>query len=148
MDCHERQRQISMLLDGELSDSRAKDLKDHLASCAECREVLGRMESLSVDLAGIKPALPETALAAKVKQSISERTKPSKGMGFLPGWVQAPLVVMTILVAVSIGHLAGRSLSEIFTTVPAEQDLVLLMQNHSPSFADAVAAFDSKESLR
>ena len=146
MDCHERQ--ISMLLDGELSDSGAKDLKDHLASCAECREVLDRMESLSVNLGRIKPVLPDTALAAKVKQRISERTRPSTGFGFMPGWAQAPLVAMIVLVAVGLGHLAGSSLSEIFTTRPVEQDLVLSMQNRSPSFADAVTAFDPEESLR
>ena len=148
MDCHERQRQISILLDGELSDSKAEDLKDHCESCAQCKEVLDRMESLGANLGAIKPVTPESALAARVKQRISERAARSRGMGLLPTWSQAPLVAMIVLAAVGLGHLAGRSLSEILNVERVEQELVVLMQNRSPSFADAVSAFDSEEGLR
>ena len=74
--CQAYEEDLSALIDGELSSSRAAELRDHLSACTGCSRRFEELRGVDRVLAGI--ALPElsTGLRGRLQeqiQSISER---------------------------------------------------------------------------
>ncbi len=66
-------RNLDPYIDGELSDAARRDVEDHLAACASCREELKRMGSL-LDHAAIlrdRPVTPARDLWPDVRRSLN-----------------------------------------------------------------------------
>jgi anti-sigma factor RsiW len=58
--CQGFEEDLSALLDDELAPERAAELRDHVAACASCRELLGRLVRVDSSLSGA-PARPVPA---------------------------------------------------------------------------------------
>jgi len=58
--CHGFEEDLSALLDDELAPERAAELRAHVAACASCRELLGRLARVDSSLSGA-PARPVPA---------------------------------------------------------------------------------------
>jgi len=114
MDCRERENQISMLMDGELQPSASEDLARHVATCKSCRIVYDGMLALNVDL---KASATDVAMPSNLPTRIKERISAARNREFDKGlaiiWRRAPIMAMIALLAIGLGNLAGRSVSDI-----------------------------------
>jgi anti-sigma factor RsiW len=69
--CQGFEEDLSALLDDELAPERAAELRDHVAVCAGCRELLGRLVRVDSALSGA-PARPVPAsLRARLEASLA-----------------------------------------------------------------------------
>ena len=114
MDCRQREKQISMLLDGELRSDASEELVGHLAICERCRIVRDRVLALNADLkAGVDSVAMPSNLTIKVKERISAARNREFDKGLAIIWRQVPIMAMIALLAIGLGNLAGRSVSNI-----------------------------------
>jgi hypothetical protein len=87
-------------------------------------------------------------LANRVKARISSRgDQPSYGM-FSPVWKQVPIIAMTVLLAIGVGNLAGRSVSDLFLSDRAETMLEMVTPDAGESLADLVMGVETEENGR
>lgn len=148
MECQKFKREISALLDGELTPSVSEALAEHLDRCVECRQEYERMADLDRSLHAMEVPRPDPLLAAKVKARLSE-LRHDKGEPLpLPAWSRVPLMVMIVLLALGLGNLAGRSMTELGTADRQEVVLESLVPDAGHSFADVIASIDQKEEAR
>ncbi len=148
MNCQSHQKNISMLLDGELGPDAAAELLRHLADCVVCRRVYERMTCLNGDLRALALAEAPRELADKVKARISSlEDQPSYGI-FSPVWKQASTLAVTILLAIGVGNLAGRSVSNLFLYDHAESTLEMVVPDAGESLADLVVDIGTEENGR
>ncbi len=114
MNCREREKQISMLLDGELKPDASEELVEHLAMCERCRIVRDRVLALNADLkAGVNSVAMPSVLPIRVKERISAARNREFDKGLAIIWRQVPIMAMIVLLAIGLGNLAGRSISNI-----------------------------------
>ncbi len=114
MDCRQRENRISMLLDGELHPSESEELVRHMATCKSCRMVYDEMLALNLDLnaSGEHVAMPSN-LPTRIKERISAARNEEFDRGLAIIWRRAPIMAMIALLAIGLGNLAGRSVSNI-----------------------------------
>jgi hypothetical protein len=114
MDCREREKQISMLLDGGLRPDASEELVGHIAICERCRIIRDRVLALNADLKAVAEsvAMPSN-LPIRVKERISAARNREFDKGLAIIWRQVPIMAMIALLAIGLGNLAGRSVSNI-----------------------------------
>lgn len=138
MDCPEYQRQISLLVDGELDEARARTLREHLAMCPDCCRVCERMQALDDQVRSYRSLIPHPGLDRRIKERIAdERTRADKKSG-LPAWSRLPLAATIMLLAIGLGNVAGRSITEILRPESSGDIMELAAPDTSQSFADFV----------
>ncbi len=114
MDCRQRENQISMLLDGELQPSESEELVRHMATCKSCRMVYDGMLALNLDLnASVEHVVMPSNLPTRIKERISAARNEEFDRGLAIIWRRAPIMAMIALLAIGLGNLAGRSVSNI-----------------------------------
>jgi HEAT repeat protein len=108
MECRELTERAVGLLTGELGEPDRRDLEEHRAACAACREELGRIEEAWVGLgvdpdAEVTPELRRRTLALMEDEMMRQRIRAFRPT---PRW---PLVVAqaaALLLAAGLGWLA------------------------------------------
>jgi anti-sigma factor RsiW len=148
MDCNEYQKQISMLIDGELGESSSQALKTHLSSCSACSRSYERLEALHKTLNDVGLSWPPLGLASRVKGRLAEQSARTRGRIFASAWRQVPLFALIVLLAIGLGSLAGRSMSEILLGDTSETKLQYLISDAGQSFSDIVLDLAVEENSR
>ena len=148
MECRTYERMISRLVDGELPTSASEELGRHLSACPECSRVYQRMSALNRALGSIEPAAPKATLVERVKARVSDQRRTLEAREAIPSWYRVPLMAMVVLLALGLGNLAGRSVSQIIGSAHPEQTLEWLTPDQGQSFADVVIELGSEENAR
>jgi len=119
MRCEEARNELSAYLDGELGPQEADAVREHVASCAACREVLEELRA-TIDLVGaLPPCEAPQGLAADVQREIERRlilAPPAEAAETAPQerllpirraslWPRVMAVAATLVLAVGIGWL-------------------------------------------
>lgn len=138
MSCITYQRMISRLLDGELPEAAAEELRIHLVGCSLCQAFFQQVSALDQGMKAIESALPPSALAGRVKARIAEHRPDMAGRHVFPAWARVPVMAVLVLCALGVGNLAGKSLSTMFVTDRQEGTLDLLETDGGQSFTDAL----------
>ncbi len=73
MNCREAQRRLPGYLDGAIRVRDHADLRDHLASCGDCRRDLDRYRILAARLATVDRVAPPRDLAMKIRVRASQK---------------------------------------------------------------------------
>ncbi len=148
MDCSECEKLISKLIDGELRETSSEGLKSHLSACSVCRNSYERMAELNRSLTAVGLYKPPSALAARVKARLADAGAQSSRRYFSPAWSQVPLFAMILLLAIGLGNLAGRSMTEILVGDQSETKLDYLLADAGQSFSDIVLDIAGEENSR
>jgi anti-sigma factor RsiW len=149
MDCRKRENRISMLVDGELQSSASEELLAHIATCETCRLLHERMMALNGDmgaLVSIVTVPPD--LATKVKERISAVRNREYDAGLALVRRQVPIVVMTVLLAIGVGNLAGRSVSRILLPDRPDTTMEVIMPDTGESLGDLLMDVVPEEHIR
>jgi anti-sigma factor RsiW len=137
MDCHQRENRISMLLDGELQPSESEELVRHMATCKSCRMVYDGMLALNLDLnASVKHLVMPPNLPTRIKERISAARNEEFDRGIAIIWRRAPIVAMIALLAIGLGNLAGRSVSNILWSDRQNTIVQAIMPDTGESLGD------------
>lgn len=129
---------ILRLPDGELTDSEAAELQEHLRTCPSCRRLFRALDSLTQTLDEM--AEPPAELAEGVMNRIlfakavpaSDRRKKTSTRRFIPVAAAAGLIV--IAAAVGIPKLAGRSAAD--TSAVLEYSIESAADEAAPAAAE------------
>lgn len=110
MNCNQAEK-VSLLIDGELSPSEAKELESHLVQCGECRALRSDFLSLRSQLVAyevsFEPAAQRHALADILGRSTNPSATPSGGwLGFHWTPARAVLAFASLLL---VGLIVGVS---------------------------------------
>ncbi|MEW6111238.1 MAG: zf-HC2 domain-containing protein [Thermodesulfobacteriota bacterium] len=147
MRCGDYQRIIGRFVDGELDARGISTVQEHLSSCAECRAFLERLTLLDRSLKSVPRLEPRMSLAGMVKARIAEERQGSQTSIFVPRWIQVPVAVALIMVAVGLGNLAGRTLTDILEGPPPDASLELLVSSPGMSFGEVLTEIQSQENM-
>jgi anti-sigma factor RsiW len=147
MDCREREKQISILLDGELEPSASDELLTHIAACKICRSLHERIMALNADTKALAlaSAMPSD-LATRVKQRIFAGESRENDRHLTVLWRQVPIVVMTALLAIGAGNLAGRSVSRMLLPESIHSAMEVLTPDTGESLGDLLMDVVPEES--
>jgi len=148
MNCQSHQKNISKLLDGELGHAAAAGLLRHLAACGDCRRVHERMTCMERDLKALALVEAPPDLANRIKARISNLgDQPSYGI-FSPVWKQVSILAMTVLLAIGVGNIAGRSVSKGLLIHDEESTLEMVAPDAGESLADLIMDVGTEENSR
>jgi len=148
MDCSDYQKHMSMLIDGELGQHSLQALESHLAACSVCRNAYERMTALNRTLKDVDLYRPPSMLASRVKARFAQESGQPTGRLFPSAWRQVPLFALIVLLAIGVGNLAGRSMTEILVGDQSEAKLEYLLTDAGQSFSDIVLDIAVEENSR
>jgi len=148
MDCSDYQKHVSTLIDGELGQHSLQALETHLAACSGCRTAYERMAVLNRALKDVDLYRPPSMLASRVKARLVEENAPRRERRFPLAWAQVPVFAMIVLLAIGLGNLAGRSMTEILVGDQSEAKLEYLLTDAGQSFSDIVFNIAVEENSR
>jgi len=100
-------RELAALLDGQLSEERAADLRLHLEGCAPCRERLTHLGQLTSGVASLGAAEPGPAFSAGVLGRLD-----GPRSGGAPRWRVLAAATVAIFALASVAVLALRGSSQ------------------------------------
>jgi anti-sigma factor RsiW len=147
MDCKKYQRDISMLVDGELTPDASVALKEHLAACPACRSTLRAMTALNSQVTSAAPHV-DAALASRVKARIADESSQTSHRPLMPIWGRVPLMALIVLLAVGLGNFAGQSIGDIIAGEPRDALVELIAADSTRSFADVMVDLTVEEPTR
>lgn len=148
MSCDSYEIMISRQVDGELEPQSWEMLKRHLDGCVGCSELYERVTALDRRVRVVTHRDVDPALSARVKERVAAIRAGRRGGWLVPAWRQVAIFATLTLVAVGIGNLAGRSLTEVVLDHrPPDRGIELLVPEN-PSFSDAMLAFAREENPR
>ncbi|MGC8659984.1 MAG: anti-sigma factor family protein [Desulfomonilaceae bacterium] len=144
------QKRISLLLDGVLEKSSEEELCSHLEKCAECMHAYKKMVSLNETLGNLKPLLPDDSLANKIRAQIAAEPEPRVRGGWWSFSLlkQVPAWALIAILAVGVGDMAGRILTEALSVQDMSHSLENLIQDQGESLTDLVINFGQSENGR
>ena len=87
-------------------------------------------------------------LASRVKARLAEENAPRRIRRFPLAWAQVPVFAMIVLLAIGLGNLAGRSMTEILVGDQSEAKLEYLLTDAGQSFSDIVLNIAVEENSR
>jgi anti-sigma factor RsiW len=149
MNCSEFRKQISLLIDGELKGSGIEALQLHLEGCPDCRKINEQMVALADNVKAIRGPLEAFSMAQRVKERVAAERARREKKEFFPAWGRVPLVAMMLLLAIGLGNLAGRSVSEMLNPNRSEATLVdYVVPYQNGSLAEVVLTMGAEESSR
>jgi len=125
-----------MLIDGELEERSAEALKGHLTTCLRCIRTYERMVAVNGVLHAAELYSPPSMLATRVKARLEEQNARPGEWHFPRAWRQAPLFAMILLLAIGLGNLAGRSMTQILIGDQLEPKLEYLLTDAGQSLSD------------
>jgi predicted anti-sigma-YlaC factor YlaD len=139
MNCENFKERLSAMLDGELASSDA--LSAHEASCPDCRTFHEQLILLNNTLGNLPHPTPSHDLAARVKDRLTRGNSRQRELV----WRKLPVFAMVVLLAIGLGNLAGRSISELYMQNPLASSLDLIAPDQGNSLSDMLAEFGSEE---
>jgi anti-sigma factor RsiW len=148
MNCSEFQQQISSLIDGELKGPVRSVLQLHLERCPDCRKIHERMIAVTDNVKAIRGPLEAFSLAQRVKERVASEKARREDKEFFPAWGKVTVMAMAVLLAVGLGNLAGRSVSEMLNANRSEAMLDYVVPYQSGSLAEIVMDIGSEENPR
>ena len=148
MDCNDYQKHMSLLIDGELGQHALQALETHLTACSGCRNTYERMAALNSTLKDVDLYGAPSMLASKVKARFAEESGPSRARLVPSAWRPVPLLALIVLLAIGVGNLAGRSMTEILVGDQSEAKLEYLLTDAGQSFSDIVLDIAVEENSR
>jgi hypothetical protein len=83
MNCREAERRLAGYLDGAIRSREHVTVREHLNSCAPCREQLQRYRQLAVCLANVEPMAVPGDLALKIRVQASQTGRTGARVGRL-----------------------------------------------------------------
>ena len=83
-----------------------------------------------------------------MKARLAEQNAPRRERRFPLAWVQVPVFAMIVLLAIGLGNLAGRSMTEILVGDQSEVKLEYLFTDAGQSFSDIVLDIAVEENSR
>lgn len=101
IDCEKCREMISCLLDGELSQAKQSLVREHIASCPECRSVYDAFSAVSEQMHEEEP-LPD-GLHEKIMSGI--KAKPKKKTGIV--WIKYLSVAACLALVIFAGAKSG-----------------------------------------
>ena len=90
MNCRQASRRLPGYVDGALYTRDRAQLREHLNSCAVCREQLERYRRLARCLANVEAAAPPEDLAMRIRLPRCTRGRASSGCG---AWLQRAAII-------------------------------------------------------
>jgi anti-sigma factor RsiW len=145
MNCGRYETHISALIDGELPESQAARLMPHLAECAHCRETLERMKGLNQALTTAGQGMPRPSLTHKIVRRIGGYRNEEQDAPLWGRWGHAPALAALVLLAVTLGNMAGRTMTAMWPSEQTETRLEALLTEHNGSFSEAVEELGVEE---
>ena len=104
IDCEKCREMISCLLDGELSQAEQSLVREHIASCPECRSVYDAFSAVSEQMHEEEP-LPEE-LHEKIMSGIKAKPKKKTGIVWIKYLSVAACLALVIFAGVKSGMLS------------------------------------------
>ncbi len=149
MNCTTCGKHISRMIDGELDRSLGELVGKHLEECSFCRQFYAKLTTMnsSLKLYG-ELTVPAPGLAGRVKGRISTVREREKGNDWTSLWGWAPAAAMVLVLALGVGNIAGRSLSDILRPPSMEAAAELLDADDGNSLADIVLDMTQEENAR
>jgi anti-sigma factor RsiW len=144
MECGKYKEQISLMIDGELGVSASAALKAHMAGCPDCRRFHERLNALGITLSSTLSVDPSSALAERVKERLARRRNHRLERDPVL-WRRVPVMAMIVLLALGLGNLAGRSISDLFTSGQNHNSLELIAPDSESSLSDALIELSAEE---
>lgn len=139
------EKQISSFVDGELPESEAVAVRQHMELCSECGRALEAMVKLNEALDSLKPDVDAAALAQRVKTRIRDEKREAVFGFSLPLWARVSLVAAIVTIAVGLGNVAGSRMSELYSQNPQDVVMEQLAAVSNPGFASVVMDLGTKE---
>jgi anti-sigma factor RsiW len=150
MDCNECPKNISILIDGELGQQTTQALRQHLVACSTCRNTYERVAALNESLRSVSLNDPPSMLAARVKarllRSDARNVSPDRPLRHV--WGRVPLLAMIALLAIGLGNVAGRSMTEMLFSHSQEPKLEYLLTDAGQSLFDILMEIGVEENSR
>lgn len=123
MSCQKYQKDLSELLDGQLTGMEKRRLEEHLKSCQECAQMLHQLTVVTERVKDLRAYMvDEKRLAAKIKAHIASRALARTEERPLGVWRRVPVFALLVLIAIGMGNFAGRSIVEVL--LPTGQEFV------------------------
>jgi predicted anti-sigma-YlaC factor YlaD len=144
MDCEAYKKQISMMIDGELNPSAEKALRVHLENCSDCRQFCHQLTDLGVALRLSSPALSTPFLATRIKERLLRRNNWMLQDG-LKLWTGIPAMAIIALLALGLGNMAGKSITELFSNGQIASTIELIAPDSDSSLSDALLELGMEE---
>jgi putative zinc finger protein len=139
MNTHAEQELLSAFVDGELTEREQVTLEAHLASCADCRALLGALRATLGDLASIPEAVPSEQDSWALRSAIAkERRLARRGRRWylISGGAAAALVaILAFALATGGGGAADKAGRQFLAHAP---ELRLNSTNYTDSSARQV----------
>ena len=109
MTCNFTER-ISLLIDGELSATEAREVERHLLGCGECQQVRADFLNLRSQIASFETSLQPAVQNRALKKILAttERRAPARGFGWSFG-PQAAAFAAIVIVAAIVGLLMYKN---------------------------------------
>jgi sigma-E factor negative regulatory protein RseA len=148
MKCAECQERLSMLLDGEMSQSDAVAVKAHISVCKDCERAYARMTALEDRLQGLPVPVVHPALASRVKAELFREERSLWESPPFHVWRKIPVLVMILALAVGLGNMAGRSMTSFLLDPRPDTRAEFLVSDTDNSLADAIFDISSEENSR
>lgn len=104
IDCEKCREMISCLLDGELSEAEQSLVREHIASCPECRSVYDAFSAVSEQMHEEEP-LPD-GLHEKIMSGIKAKPKKKTGIVWIKYLSVAACLALVIFAGVKSGMLS------------------------------------------
>ena len=104
IDCEKCREMISCLLDGELSQAEQSLVREHIASCPECRSVYDAFSAVSEQMHEEEP-LPD-GLHEKIMSGIKAKPKKKTGIVWIKYLSAAACLALVIFAGVKSGMLS------------------------------------------
>ncbi|MGO8821067.1 MAG: anti-sigma factor family protein [Desulfomonilaceae bacterium] len=145
IDC---QKRISSLMDGSLDGPAVREALDHLTECPDCARAYEKMVSLNNALASVKISLADRSLASKVKVRISGESNSAGYAWNFSLLKQVPIWALIAILAVGVGDMAGKTLTETLNTHDTSHNLENLIQDNGESLTDVLIDFGQSENGR
>jgi anti-sigma factor RsiW len=139
MNCEDFKERLSALLDGELASNDA--LTAHEASCPDCRTFHEQLILLNDTLEHLPHPNPSPDLAARVKDRLTRGDSRQRELV----WRKLPVFAVVVLLAIGLGNLAGRSISELYMQNPHASALDLIVPDQGNSLSDVLVEFGSED---
>lgn len=122
MNCRQAQRSLPGYLDGAIRSAERLRLREHLSSCADCRDELERFRQVGICLASVQPVAVPADLAIRIRVEAS-RTRTVRG-ALQYSWGRAKLFFENILEPLAVPATGGILTALVVFTLLVQNILV------------------------
>lgn len=148
MKCEDFQKQISRLIDKELPASSSGALLNHLQACTKCLDFYDKTIEINQVLNSAQVVAQNSALAQRIKDKITQKRRGIVGESVPTFWKRAPVYALVALLAVGVGNIAGKTLTQAILSQNPETNLELMIPNGTEYVSDIFSDMSQGEATR